>query len=147
MDEKQREIAEILIRFYSHIIDYSDENACWIWRDGKREGYGKFFAVGRAWQAHRFIYELHVGFIPAGYQLDHLCRNKACVNIKHLEAVRNGENIRRAYIASKRNIVCKNGHIRTEENTYRYPNNKEIQCRTCRNEAARRYIERKQNAN
>lgn len=45
---------------------------------------------------HRYYWELRNGPIPDGYQIDHLCRNRWCINLKHLEAVTQEENIRRA---------------------------------------------------
>lgn len=64
------------------------ENACWTWVgsvDG--QGYGKLWRDGRLHQAHRVIYQETLGIVPVGYQLDHLCRNRRCVNPAHLEIV------------------------------------------------------------
>lgn len=70
---------------------------CWIWH-GRRDkaGYGLFKDCAvRQGRAHRVAYELEVGPIPDGKHLDHLCRNKPCVNPLHLDVVTNAENIRR----------------------------------------------------
>lgn len=72
---------------------------CWIWQLKRcRGGYGRCRREGRAGgtqQAHRWYYEQLVGPIPDGHQLDHLCRNRACVNPSHMEPVSHAENTRR----------------------------------------------------
>lgn len=73
-----------------------DENGCWVWqRTVNSTGYGMGSMHGKHGYAHRLMYELHVGPIPPGYHVDHLCRVPACVNPAHLEPVTPRENARR----------------------------------------------------
>lgn len=63
-------------------------DGCWNWKGTLfRNGYGAFGVSGKTCGAHRVAYELAIGPIPAGLQLDHLCRNRGCVNPGHLEPV------------------------------------------------------------
>lgn len=69
---------------------------CWLWEGSTRGGYGrmKLRSLGMV-EAHRASYQYHVGQIPDGLVLDHICRNRACINPAHLEPVTTLENIRR----------------------------------------------------
>jgi hypothetical protein len=85
---------------------------------------------------HRIAYEVAYGPIPEGLTIDHLCRNRRCVNAEHLEAVTGKENTLRGEAISAINIRkthCVHGHEFTEENTYRAPSmpNERV-CRICR---------------
>lgn len=69
---------------------------CWLWRgNAATVGYGQVRIKGRRLYTHRVAYELWVGPIPAGFEVDHLCDVRLCVNPAHLEAVSKSENIRR----------------------------------------------------
>ena len=89
------------------------ENGCWDWTGNKWNGYGRFKIQGRNLKPHRYSYELFKEPIPKGLQIDHLCRNKGCVNPKHLEAVTNQENCQRR---TRLITHCPKGHEYTEDN-------------------------------
>lgn len=75
---------------------------CWLWTARLNEhGYGNFWLLGKLSLAHRASYELHVGPIPEGLTLDHLCRVRRCVNPEHLEPVTQAENYQRGVAARK----------------------------------------------
>jgi hypothetical protein len=101
-------------RFWSR-VSIDTGTTCWNWIGKKdRADYGVFYISGdkRNARAHRFSYELHLGTIPEGLVLDHLCRNKRCVNPEHLEPVTQRENVRRGtkgYMRYEREC-CTYGH-------------------------------------
>lgn len=108
-------------------------NGCWVWTGSIERGYGRMRVGGKWKRMHRFMYEHHVGPIPDGLVLDHLCRNKACCNPMHLEAVTQKENIRRGDTGAhnRRKTHCKHGHPFTDKNTY-ITKAGHRQCKACR---------------
>jgi hypothetical protein len=109
---------------------------CWNWTGtGTKHGYGQVSVDGVHRYAHRVSYELHRGPIPDGLTIDHLCRNRRCVNPAHLEPVTQAENTRRAADAVE---ICPAGHAYDAVNTYVHPTSGYRQCRACDRERHRR---------
>jgi len=77
-------------------VEKRGPDECWLWLAGRADGYGMFRLDSQTpIRAHRFAYQTVIGPIPAGFTIDHLCRNPLCVNPAHMEAVTRSENIRR----------------------------------------------------
>lgn len=125
-----------LARFLAKIC--VNENGCWEWTASlMHNGYGQFSIdrQGRLVAAHRAAYEHWVSSIPVGLQLDHLCRNRKCVNPDHLEPVTQRENMLRGIgpaALAARATHCKRGHPFSPENTLRLRTRNERVCRTCK---------------
>jgi hypothetical protein len=121
---------------------------CWIW-DGVRHtsGYG-YVTQGEHVNkmARRVIWEMMVGPIPDGMQLDHVCRQRGCVNPKHLRVVTQRENLlafgsKAPVAANAIKTHCPRGHAFDAENTYRAPSapDKRI-CRSCRHDQTKAFF-------
>jgi hypothetical protein len=101
-----------------------------------RRGYGRVTRKGEQMVAHRASYELVRGPIPAGLDLDHLCRHTSCVHPGHLEPVTRKENARRG-LQGVLKTHCVHGHEYTPENTYIDPSGGR-RCRQCHREEMRK---------
>ena len=113
------------------------DSGCLQWIAGLNgSGYGTFNAgPGTSVVAHRWSYEHHYGPIPRGQVLDHLCRNRACVNPEHLECVTTQVNLLRGVgvgSANTKKTHCPAGHPYAGDNLYIPPRRANRMCRACR---------------
>lgn len=127
-----------LERFWAKV---QKTEGCWSWLGKKMpNGYGTFWTGEKYDLPHRFSYEVfNDEKIPIKLVIDHLCRNRICVNPKHMEVVSRGENVLRGVgltAQNARKTHCIRGHELTKDNIYEYKNkynqvNQRI-CKTCR---------------
>lgn len=118
--------------FWSKTAQYD----CIVWTAAANsKGYGCFLVDGQSQLVHRLAWEEVNGPIPEDMTIDHLCRVRTCVNVKHLELVTIAENNRRKQVAGglKAGDRCYREHDLTEDNVYRHPRG-HIECKTCRRE-------------
>ncbi len=132
-------------RFWSKVNKLDD--GCWEWMGSiSLTGYGQFSRDGKTMLAHRVAYIWAKGEIPEGLEIDHLCRNRKCVNPSHMELVTRSENIRRGLLPEigrkygESKTHCPQGHPYSEQNTYHRPDRPSRDCKICRKEASRRCL-------
>ena len=129
-------------RFWSKVVK---TETCWEWTGYKLYNGYSGITVNSKYKttAHRVSYEIHKGEIPKDKEIDHLCRNRGCVNPEHLRAVSHFENMQgcdktNIGLYNKVKTHCKNGHEFTPENIWVYGNGR--YCKKCHHN---RYIKYK----
>lgn len=138
--------ARLPARFWD-MVSEPTATGCWLWMGCQRRGYGGYRVGGKGSAfrgAHRVAYETLVGDVSSGLQLDHICRNRDCVNPAHLEPVTARENTLRGQTPAARNAAkthCPKGHAYDAENTHLdETTGRHIRvCRACGRENMRRF--------
>jgi hypothetical protein len=118
------------------VEDRGHSSPCWIWHGPRNHhGYGRTCVpgIGRSVRIHRAMYQLCVGPIHHGLEIDHLCRVRECCNPAHLETVTRLENMQRAAKLLVPATHCHRGHEFTPENVIRNSSGSRV-CRACLNE-------------
>jgi HNH endonuclease len=152
-------------RFWSKVAKSDDppfwwlNGGCWEWTGTTREGYGRIKNSNRLSNAHVLSYQWSKGPIPDGYRIDHLCRNRRCVNPHHLDAVTHQTNIKRGlskwygvsegllkgHQKSRNATHCPQGHPYSGDNLFINVNGSR-RCRQCNREVAKRCYYKKKAA-
>jgi hypothetical protein len=122
-------------------VSFDSDDKCWEWNGYiTKYGYGVYGHMG--YMVHRIIYELLVDKLGTEESIDHLCKNKKCVNPNHLEVVSLRENVLRSnnfYAINARKSYCKHGHIFDDDNTYIHPKRGTRHCKKCNKLAQQRF--------
>lgn len=135
--------ARLPSRFWAK-VSVDETTGCWAWtgaatRPGS-DGYGQIRVAGKTILSHRFAYETLVGPVPAGLDLDHVCRTRRCANPAHLEPVTRAENVKRGAAhgtygrAERAKTHCPQGHPYAGANLYVNPTTGKRKCRECQSE-------------
>lgn len=148
--QARSKIPELSLKTRQRFLKNTDfAEGCWEWRgtdDGR--GYGVINVEKIPYKAHRISFQLFYGHISPNLQVDHLCKNKRCVNPKHLELVTSQTNNLRSNSSSgvnARKTHCKNGHELGGENVYPSSIKRGFRmCKTCSLTRARSVRKNKQ---
>lgn len=135
---------ELFALFAGRYRIYRTPEGCWQWEGATSEGYATLRRKGRTYLVHRLVYEEVTGPIPPGRQIDHLCRNRSCLNPAHMEVVTPRENTLRGEGVTAQNARkthCPRGHPYNEGNTVLRARGGRG-CRTCQREWSRRRYQR-----
>jgi hypothetical protein len=117
-------------------------DGCWEWTASRTsQGYGWIHNPGGSQKAHVAVWESTVGPKTPGLELDHLCRNRLCINPDHLEEVTHAENMRRSEPSNTKKTHCRHGHPFDGENLMVLPSG-ERRCRVCSRAGTRAWRER-----
>jgi|SRR5215471_19770529 len=146
----QRRMIAAAARLWAR-VQQSGPDDCWLWQGHvNNNGYGTIHSDGGDEYVHRVAYALLKGPVPAGLELDHLCRNTRCVNPAHLEAVPHKVNSLRGislFAMEARQTHCIHGHRFDGANTYIRKDNGARQCRQCKADRMRRRSSSPRHAN
>ena len=133
----------LISQLMRHVRVGPGDSPCWHWVGATTgdDGYGSVSVCGRTRRAHRVSFLAYRGSIPEGMDLDHLCRNRACINPEHLEPVTRRTNTLRGKhpnVVIRRTGICKNGHDMNVTGRYYRRNSRGSQCAECCRERSRR---------
>lgn len=130
-----KRVAPMKERFEAYFIK---RRGCWLWSGNcDQDGYGRFFHDKKSDLAHRLSYRFYKGELDNKLTIDHLCRVRNCVNPRHLEQVKNIENVLRGFspaAQNKRKTHCKRGHEYVPDSFYSYssePGKQRRHCKKC----------------
>lgn len=140
---RKRNTVERLLKLYVHKTE-----TCWEWTGAiAMNGYSKTKLNFKYTSGHRAFFEHYKGPISPGLQIDHLCKNKRCVNPEHLEMVTPRENSARSpgtiSTINRHKLECNSGHLLSGDNLYMTPDGRR-QCRSCKTAAAHKYNKKKE---
>lgn len=108
---------------FDNRYEIDTQSGCHVWmRLLTKDNYATMWLNGKTVSAHRYAYEQKCGTVPSGLEIDHLCRNTRCVNPDHMQAVTHIENMRRRVWRPAPQSHCRNGHLKTPENTLQRKN-------------------------
>ncbi len=139
-------------RFWMKVDMGDNPSRCWEWlaRKFTQTGYGAFLFEGKTTTAHRASWLMAGrGEIADGWDVDHICSNRGCVNPGHLQVMTHAEHGRKSGqergIRARMRSHCRNGHAWSEHGRIT-PGGKRL-CRICRRETLKRYNDKQRRKN